>query len=118
MVVEHRLELADTLLEGGRDASLPTVQCLRHLVIDEGVVSHQHQRQSHPVMTLLYGGTQLVLVLVEDADRVLVAEAPLLPVEPLKAVGHRVVEVQASLQPLLPGVLLRLLLPVLITSTQ
>lgn len=43
MVVEHRLELADTLLEGGGDASLATVQCLSHLVIDERMVSHQHQ---------------------------------------------------------------------------
>ena len=59
-----------------------------------------------------------MLVLVEDADRVLVAEALLLSIEPLKAVSHRVVEVQANLQPLLPGVLLRLLLPVLITCTQ
>ena len=47
-----------------------------------------------------------MLVLVEDADRVLVAEALLLSIEPLKAVSHRVVEVQANLQPLLPGVLL------------
>lgn len=56
VVVEHRLEFAHTLVEGGCATSISTEQRFHHLVVYEGVGCHQYQRESHPVPTLFCSG--------------------------------------------------------------